>query len=93
LTFHAESRGPESSSAGEGVLKRFGLGLVCGLGGYLVIAIVSYFAVLQFSPNRHDRELEAAMTSVFFWDVYPDIFGMARPSKKQYNDSLLELIK
>jgi hypothetical protein len=48
-------------------LKRFGLGLLCGLGGYLVVAVISYFAVLQFSPNRHDRELEAAMTSVFFF--------------------------
>jgi hypothetical protein len=85
--------GPESSAAGEGVMKRFGLGLLCGLGGCLVIVVISYFAVLQFSPNRYDRELEAAMTSVFFWDVYPDIFGMARPPKKQYKDSLLELIK
>ena len=48
-------------------MKRFGLGLLCGLGGYLVVAVISYFAVLQFSPNRHDRELEAAMTSVFFY--------------------------
>ncbi len=47
-------------------MKRFGLGLLCGLGGYFVAAVVSYFAILQFSPNRHDRELEAAMTSVFF---------------------------
>jgi hypothetical protein len=48
-------------------MKRFGLGLLCGLGGYLVVAVISYFAVLQFSANRHDRELEAAMTSVFFF--------------------------
>ena len=59
--------GPESSAAGEGVLKRFGFGLLCGLGGYLVAAVVSYFALLQFSPNRHDRQVEAAMTSVFFF--------------------------
>lgn len=48
-------------------MKRFGLGLLCGLGGYLVVALVIYFAVLEFSANRHDREIEAAMTSVFFF--------------------------
>jgi hypothetical protein len=34
--------------------------------GYLLCAVVSYGLVLQFSP-RHDRALEAAMTSVFFY--------------------------
>ncbi len=54
------------AALGEGAMKRFGLGLPCGFGGYLVVAVLSYFAILQFSPNGHDRELEAAMTSVFF---------------------------
>jgi hypothetical protein len=48
-------------------MKRFGLGLLCGLGGYIVVAVVSYFAVLEFSANRYDREIEAAMTSAFFY--------------------------
>ena len=48
-------------------MKRFGLGLLWGLGGYLVFAVLSYFAILYFSPNNHDRELEAVMTGIFFF--------------------------
>jgi len=48
-------------------LKRFALGLLYGAGGYLVAAVASYFLVLQFSANVHDREVEAAMTSAFFY--------------------------
>jgi hypothetical protein len=46
-------------------LKRFGIGLLCDAVGYLAVAVASYFLILQFSSNRHDRELEAAMTSTF----------------------------
>jgi hypothetical protein len=46
-------------------LKRFGIGLLYGAIGYVAVAVAGYFLILQFSPNRHDRELEAAMTSVF----------------------------
>jgi hypothetical protein len=48
-------------------MKRFGIGVLYGIGGYILAAIASYFLVLQLSSNRHDRELEAAMTSVFFF--------------------------
>jgi hypothetical protein len=48
-------------------LKRFGIGLLCGVAGYIVVALASYFLIEQFSSNQHDRELEAAMTSVFFF--------------------------
>jgi O-antigen/teichoic acid export membrane protein len=47
-------------------MKRFGIGLLYGVGGYLVAALASYVLVLQLSGNKHDREVEAAMTSVFF---------------------------
>jgi hypothetical protein len=48
-------------------MKRFGIGVLCGIAGYLLVAVASYFLVLQFSANVHDRELEAAMTSAFFF--------------------------
>lgn len=46
-------------------MKRFGVGLLYGIGGYIVSAVVGYLLVLQLSSNSHDRDLEAAMTSAF----------------------------
>jgi hypothetical protein len=48
-------------------MKRFGTGLLCAVVGYIAVAVASYFLVLEFSSNRHDRSVEAAMTSVFFY--------------------------
>ena len=48
-------------------MKRLVIGLLCGIAGYIIVAVASYFLVLQFSPNTHDRDVEAAMTSVFFY--------------------------
>jgi hypothetical protein len=48
-------------------LKRFGIGLLCGVAGYIAVALASYLLIEQFSSNQHDRELEAAMTSIFFF--------------------------
>jgi hypothetical protein len=47
--------------------KRFGVALLFGMAGYIVVAIAGYFLILQFSSNRHDREIEAAMTGAFFF--------------------------
>jgi hypothetical protein len=41
-----------------------------GFIGFLVCTALSYVLVLQFSPNPRDRELEAAMTSVFFFGPF-----------------------
>ena len=46
-------------------MRRFGIGLLCALGGYGVGAIVGYFLVATFSGNTHDRSVEAAMTAAF----------------------------
>ncbi len=46
-------------------MKRFGLGLLYAIGGYLIAAVVGYFLVGQFSSNTHDRSVEAAMTGAF----------------------------
>lgn len=46
-------------------MKRLGIGLLWGVCGYLIAALVSYFLIGQFSSNTHDRAVEAAMTSAF----------------------------
>jgi hypothetical protein len=48
-------------------MKRFGIGFAFAIVGYLTAAVASYFIVGQFSSNMHDRSVEAAMTSVFFF--------------------------
>jgi NADH:ubiquinone oxidoreductase subunit 4 (subunit M) len=46
-------------------MKRFAIGVLCALVGYAAIAAAGYFLVSQFSPNMHDRSVEAAMTAAF----------------------------
>jgi hypothetical protein len=46
-------------------MRRFGIGLLCAIAGYAVAAFAGYFLIMQFSPNMHDRSVEAAMTSAF----------------------------
>jgi hypothetical protein len=49
------------------MLRRLGIGLLCLILGYFVVAVASYFLVMQFSPNKYDRDMEAVMTSAFFY--------------------------
>lgn len=46
-------------------MKRFVTALLHAIGGYVVGAIAGYLLVQQFSPNVHDRSVEAAMTAAF----------------------------
>ena len=46
-------------------MKRFAIGVLCGLVGYVAIAAAGYFLVALISPNMHDRSVEAAMTAAF----------------------------
>jgi hypothetical protein len=39
--------------------------MLWGAGGYLLGVLLAVVLVLSFSDNRHDRELEAAMTGFF----------------------------
>ncbi len=48
-------------------MRRFGIGLLWAIAGGLLSAVASYFLIMQLSSNVHDRSLEAAMTSVFFF--------------------------
>ena len=58
-------------------MKRFAIGVLCALTGYIVAAVVSYFLVLQLSSNVHDRSVEAAMTSVFFFGPIGAVVALA----------------
>jgi hypothetical protein len=66
-------------------MKRFGIGLLWSIAGYIVVAVASYFLVLQLSSNQHDRELEAAMTGAFLFGpigaVVAFILGMIRSGR------------
>lgn len=46
-------------------MRRIGIGLLSGAGGYLSGAIAGYLLVWTFSGNVHDRDVEAAMTGAF----------------------------
>jgi hypothetical protein len=48
-------------------MRRFGIGVLCGIGGYLLAAAAGYFLIEVLSSNSHDRSVEAGMTSVFFF--------------------------
>jgi cytochrome bd-type quinol oxidase subunit 2 len=46
-------------------MKRFAIALLCGIAGYVIVAVASYVLIDHFSSNVHDRAMEAAMTSAF----------------------------
>ena len=46
-------------------MKRFAIALLCGIAGYVIVAVVGYVLIDHFSSNVHDRAMEAAMTSAF----------------------------
>jgi len=46
-------------------MKRLGIALFYAVCGYFAAAALGYFLIAAFSPNAHDRDLEAAMTGAF----------------------------
>ena len=48
-------------------MKYVGIGFLIGLGGYVLAAFLSYYLIGRFSPNGHDRSVEASMTNIFVW--------------------------
>jgi uncharacterized membrane protein YeaQ/YmgE (transglycosylase-associated protein family) len=58
-------------------MKRFGIGLLCAVGGYLVGAFAGYWLTEWFSSNAHDRSVEAAMTSIFVWGPLGAVLAFA----------------
>ena len=48
-------------------MKRFGIGILCAVSGYLLSSFAAYWLTEALSSNVHDRSVEAAMTSAFVW--------------------------
>ncbi|MBD2703497.1 hypothetical protein IC229_22825 [Spirosoma sp. BT702] len=48
-------------------MKYFGIGLLTGIAGYVLLALLSYFLIGKLSSNGHDRGVEASMTSIFIY--------------------------
>ena len=46
-------------------MKRFGVGLLYAVVGYVVTAVAGALVVGQLSSNTHDSSLEAVMTGAF----------------------------
>jgi hypothetical protein len=57
------------------LLRRLGVGLLFAVVAFILSAVASYFLVLEYSSNMHDRSVEAAMTSVFFYGPVGAVFG------------------
>lgn len=57
-------------------MKRVGIALLCAIAGYVVVAFASYFLVGWLSSNTHDRSVEAAMTSAFFFGPMGGFAGL-----------------
>jgi len=57
-------------------MKRFAIGLVSTIAGYVIAAFAGYWLIEWFSPNVHDKSLEAAMTSVFVFGPIGAIVGL-----------------
>ena len=56
-------------------MKRFAIGLLSAVGGYVLAAFAGYFLIDWFSSNMHDRSVEAAMTSVFAFGPLGAVIG------------------
>ena len=57
------------------LLRRLGFGLLFALAGLVLAAIASYFLIMALSSNVHDRSVEAAMTSAFFFGPIGAVIG------------------
>ncbi len=55
--------------------RRLGFGILFALVAFIVAAVAGYFLVSAFSSNVHDRSVEAAMTSVFFFGPVAGVLG------------------
>jgi len=49
------------------VMKTIGVVFLWLVGGYIAGVPIGWFLVQLLSSNRHDKDLEAAMTSAFFF--------------------------
>jgi len=57
-------------------MRRFGIGVLGAVGGYLMVAFVGYFMIDWISSNTHDRSVEAAMTSALILGPLGALVGL-----------------
>lgn len=57
--------------------KRFAMGLLGGLLGYVVGALGGGLLISVLSPNTHDKSVEAAMTGAFVLGPLGAVVGLA----------------
>jgi hypothetical protein len=58
------------------LLRCLGFGVLFAVAAFLIAAFASYFLILEFSSNVHDRSLEAAMSSAFFYGPIGAFLGL-----------------
>jgi hypothetical protein len=57
-------------------MRRFFSALLGMVAGYPVFAFVGYWAVIAFSPNHYDTDVEAAMTAAFVYGPAGAVIGL-----------------
>ena len=55
--------------------KCIGFGFLFAVVAFFLAAFASYFLIMEFSSNVHDRSLEAAMSSMFFFGPLGALLG------------------
>jgi hypothetical protein len=56
-------------------MRRFGIGILGAIVGYIIAAFAGYWLIEWFSSNTHDRSVEAAMTSAFVIGPFGAVAG------------------
>ncbi len=57
-------------------MRTFGFMALAAVAGYAVGIAVGYWMVNTFSSNRHDKQMEAAMTSAFVFGPAGSVLAM-----------------
>ena len=57
------------------MFRRIGIGLLWGLGAYVVGALCGAMLISFFSTNQHDKDVEAAMTGAFIFGPLAAFIG------------------
>lgn len=67
-------------------MRRFGIALLYGIGGYVIAAVAAYLLIEGLGSNTHDRSMEAAMSSAFVFGplgaVVAFVVGLVRGGRR-----------
>jgi hypothetical protein len=56
-------------------MRRFGIGLLCAIGGYFVFLFAGYWCIELFTPPHHERSMDALFSSVFLFGPIGAVLG------------------